>query len=114
VLGRTRKEEQKFISTPLQKKKEKKNKLKISRNKNVYLSVVVYSQSAMKNHAVALSLLPPPLWVGEENQKVKLIDWGKNRLTEQQREKKSNNNNTDKKNIQHLIFSPPDAQLAPE
>jgi len=27
---------------------------------------------------------------------------------------KENNKNTDKKNIQHATFSPPDAQIAPE
>jgi len=33
--------------------------------------------------------------------------------TEWQREKK-NNNNTDKKNIQHAMFLPPNAQLPPD
>jgi len=45
---------------------------------------------ATKNHAAALSLLPPPWWDGEENQgdKAKLAGCDKNSLTEQQREKK--------------------------
>jgi len=32
---------------------------------------VVLPQFATKNHAVTLSLLPPPRWDGEENQKEK-------------------------------------------
>jgi len=32
---------------------------------------VVLLQFATKNHAVTLSLLPPPWWDGEENQKEK-------------------------------------------
>ena len=35
------------------------------------VSVVVLPQFAKKNHLVMLSLLPPPQWNGEENQKVK-------------------------------------------
>jgi len=34
-------------------------------------SAVVLPQFATKNHAVALSLLPPSQWDGEENQKEK-------------------------------------------
>jgi len=30
------------------------------------------------------------------------------------KEEENNNNDTDKKNIQHAVFSPPHAQLAPE
>ena len=33
--------------------------------------VVVFPQFATKNHTVTLSLLPPPWWGGEENQKEK-------------------------------------------
>jgi len=33
--------------------------------------VVVLPQFATKNHAVTVSLLPPPQWDGEENQKEK-------------------------------------------
>jgi len=70
-----------------------------------------------KNHTVTLSLLPPPWWDGKRNQKEKrqkLVGWEENSLTEWQREKKKAINNTDKKHIQHAVFSPPDAQLAPE
>jgi len=42
------------------------------------------------------------------------MGWDENSLTEWQREKTVTINNTDKKNIQHAVFSPPDAQLAPE
>ena len=42
------------------------------------------------------------------------MGWGKNSLAEWQREKKTPMNNTDTKHIQHAVFSPPDAQLAPE
>jgi len=45
---------------------------------------------ATKNHAVALSLLHPPWWDGEKNQKekAKLMGCDKNSSTEWQREKK--------------------------
>jgi len=46
--------------------------------------------------------------------KAKLMGWDENRLTEWQREKKTTTNHSNKKHIQHAIFSPPDAQLAPE
>jgi len=71
---------------------------------------------ATKNHAVFLSLLPPPQWDGEDNQKekAKLMGWDENTLTEWQREKKITINDIGKKNIQHAVFSPPDTQLAPE
>jgi len=53
---------------------------------------ITWPQPATKNHAVTLSLLPPPplQWDGEENWKAeaKLVGWDKNSLTEQQREKK--------------------------
>jgi len=55
---------------------------------------VVLPQFATKNHAVTVSLLPPPQWEGEENQKEKekkLVGWDENSLTEWQREKKTNN-----------------------
>jgi len=42
------------------------------------------------------------------------VGWDENSLTEWQREKKTTINNTDKKHIRHAVFSPPDAQLAPE
>jgi len=51
---------------------------------------VVLPQLATKNHAVTLSLLPPPRWHGEENQKEKrqkLEGWDENSLTEWQRKK---------------------------
>jgi len=46
-------------------------------------TVVVWPQITTNNHAVALSLLPPPWWDGEENQKekVKLVGWDENSLT---------------------------------
>jgi len=58
---------------------------------------VVWHPLATKNHAVALSLLPPPQWDGEENQKekAKLVGWDENSLTECQREKKITIKNTD-------------------
>jgi len=62
---------------------------------------VVLPQFATKNHAVTLSLLPPPWW-----------DRKRISLTEQQREKKTTINNPDKKQIQRAVFSPPNAQLA--
>jgi len=45
---------------------------------------------ATKNHRVALSLLLPPRWGGEENQKekAKLVGCDENSLTKWQREKK--------------------------
>jgi len=46
---------------------------------------VVLPQLATKIHAVTLSLLPPPWWHGEENQKEKrqkLERWDENSLTE--------------------------------
>jgi len=46
---------------------------------------VVLLQFATKNHAITLSLLPPPWWQGEENQKEKrqkLMGWDENSLTE--------------------------------
>jgi len=70
-----------------------------------------------RTYAVTLSLLPPPRWDGEENQKEKrqkLMGWDENSLREWRREKKTTINNTDKKRVQHAMFSPPDAQLAPE
>jgi len=78
---------------------------------------VVLPQYATKNHTVTFSLLPPPRWDGEGNQKEKsqkLVGWDENILTEWQREKKTATNNTDKKHIQHAMFSSPNAQLAPE
>jgi len=78
--------------------------------------VVVFPQFATKNHAVAFSLLPLSRWDGGENQKEKrqkLMGWDENSLTEWQREKRTTIHNTDKKHIQHAVFSPPDAQLAP-
>jgi len=77
---------------------------------------VVLLQLAIKNHAAALSLLPPPQWDGAENQKErrKLMGWDGNGFTEWQREMKTTINNTEKKQIQHVVFSPPDAQLAPK
>jgi len=70
-------------------------------------------QFATKNHTV--TLVPPPWWYGEENQKEKGKTHGldENSLTEWQREKKTTINNTDKKHIQHAAFLPPNAQLAP-
>ena len=68
-------------------------------------------------YTVALSLITPPPWDGEESQKEKrqkLVGWDENSLTEWQREEKSTINNTDKNHVQHAVFSPPDAQLAPE
>jgi len=55
-------------------------------------------------------------WGGESEGKMqkKLMGWGKNSLTEWQREKKTTINNTDRKHRQHVVFLPPDAQLAPE
>jgi len=53
----------------------------------------------------------------EENQKEKrqkLMGWDENSLAEWQREKKTIINNSDNKRIQHAMFSPPNAQLAPE
>jgi len=64
------------------------------------------------------SLTPSPStvgWGGEsEGKRQKLVGWDENSLTEWQREKKTTINSTDKKHIQHAVFSPPDAQLAPE
>jgi len=59
---------------------------------------------------------PQHQWDGEENQKekAKLVGWDENSLTEWQREKKTTINSTDEKNIQHAVFSPANAQLAPE
>jgi len=74
-------------------------------------------QFVTKNHTVTLSLLPPSWWDREENQKEKrqkFVGWDENSLTDWQREKKSAINNADKKHTQHAMFSPPDAQLAPE
>jgi len=54
-------------------------------------------------------------WGGEsEGKKAKPMSWDENSTTESQREKKITISNTDKKNIQHMLFSLPDAQLAPE
>jgi len=54
-------------------------------------------------------------WGGEsEGKRQKLVGWDENSLTEWQREKKTAINNTDKKHVQHTVFSPPNAQLAPE
>jgi len=50
--------------------------------------------------------------IGRKRQK--LVGWDENGLTEWQRVKKTTINNADKKHIQHAVFSPPDAQLAPE
>jgi len=44
----------------------------------------------------------------------KLVGWDENSLTEWQREKKTIITNTAKKQVQHAVFSPPDALLAPE
>jgi len=76
---------------------------------------VVRSLLATNNHAVALSLLSHPRWNREKSrkEKAKLVSCDKNSLTEWQREKKNNNDNTDKKNIQHAMFLPPNAQLPP-
>jgi len=65
---------------------------------------------------VTPSLLSHPHWHGEESrkEKAKLMDCDKNSVTEWQREKKNNNANTDKKNIQHVMFSLPNAQLPPD
>jgi len=52
--------------------------------------------------------------MGSRKEKAKLVSCDKNSLTEQQREKKNNNDNTDKKNIQHAMFLPPNAQLPPD
>jgi len=64
------------------------------------------------------SLTPSPSPVGwgggSEGKRQKLVGWDENSLTEWQREKKITINSTDKKYIQHVVFSPPDAQLAPE
>jgi len=46
--------------------------------------------------------------------KAKLVGWDENSLIEWQGEKKTITNNTDKMPKQHTVFSPPDAQLAPE
>jgi len=54
-------------------------------------------------------------WGGEsEGKKAKLMGRDEHSLIEWQREKTITINNTDKRNIQHAMFSPPDAQLAPE
>ena len=76
---------------------------------------MVWPQWATKNHAVALTLLPPPQRDREQNQKekAKLVDWDENNLREWQGEK-TITINTDKKNIQHAMFSPPNAWFAPE
>jgi len=61
-------------------------------------SPVILPQAATKKHAVTLSLLPPPRWDGEENQKEnrqKLMGLDENSSTEWQREKKTVINNTD-------------------
>jgi len=72
---------------------------------------LVWPQLATKNHAVALSLLPPPQWGEEDNQneKAKLVGWDESSLTEWQRQNKTTINNTDKKNMQYTMFSPLDA-----
>jgi len=79
--------------------------------------VVILPQFATKNHAVTLSLLPPsPVGWGRESagKRQKLVGWDENSLTVLQRETKTTINNSGKKHIQHVVFSPPDAQLAPE
>jgi len=54
-------------------------------------------------------------WGGEsEGKRQKLMGWDEASLTEWQREEKATINNTDKKHVQHAMFSPPNAQLAPE
>jgi len=73
--------------------------------------------SAGNKEPHSCSLTPPPAWWDrEKNQKEKaeLVGWDENGLTEWQREKKTTSTNTDKKNTQHAVFSPPNAQLAPE
>jgi len=53
-------------------------------------------------------------WGGEsEGKRQKLMGWDENTLTKDQREKKTTIHTTDKKHIQHAVFSPPNAQLAP-
>jgi len=55
-----------------------------------FTSVIVWPQLATKNHAVALSLLPPSQGDGEGDQKekAKFTGWDENSLTHWQREKK--------------------------
>jgi len=59
---------------------------------------------------------PLPGGIGRRTRKkkAKLMGWDDKSLTECQREKKTTINNTDKRHIQHIMFSPPDAQLLPE
>jgi len=76
---------------------------------------MVWLQLATKNHTAALSLPPPPSGMGRRisRKKAKFVVWDENSFTEWQREK-TTISNTDKKNIQDTVFSPPNAQLAPE
>jgi len=71
---------------------------------------------ATKSHTVVCSLLSPPWWDKEKNlkEKAKLTGCDKKQFNRTAKGEEINNNNTDKKNIQHAMFSQPNAQLAPE
>jgi len=79
---------------------------------------VVLPQFAIKYHVVTLlsHSFPLPSGMGGRirRKKAKLVGWDENSLTERQREKKTTINNTDKKHLQHAMFSPSNAQLTPE
>jgi len=59
-------------------------------------------------------LLPGGIEENQKEKRQKLLGWDENSLAEWQREKKTTINNSDKKQIQRAVFSPPNAQLAPE
>jgi len=78
--------------------------------------VVVLPHFATKEpHNYSLTPSPSPVGWGGQSAGIrqKLMGWDENSLTEWQREK-TTINNTDKKDIQHAVFLPADAQLAPE
>jgi len=66
------------------------------------------------SYSLTPSAIPPGRGGESEGKRQILMGWDENSLTEWQREKKTTISNTDKKLIQHAVFSPPDAQLAPE
>jgi len=79
-----------------------------------WLHVLVLPQFATKEPR-SYSLTPSPSPVGcggeSEGKRQKFVGWNENSLTEWQREKKTAVNNTNKKHIQHVVFSPPNTQL---
>jgi len=78
---------------------------------------VVLPQFATKEPR-SYSLTPSPSrvgWGGEsEGKRQKLVGWDENSLIERQKEKKTTITKIAKKLIQHTVFSPSNAVLAPE